>query len=101
MLFAHSPSHLQSLIDRFSRICIVFMTYKLKKLTLTYKLKKKTNVLAQETASPNISINYHSKLLNEFTYLESTISRKLSFDKDVDRRTGKAAFTLARLGTRV
>ena len=70
MLFAHSPSHLQSLIDRFSRICIVFMTYKLKKLTLTYKLKKKTNVLAQETASPNISINnYQFEMVDVFTYL--------------------------------
>ena len=44
-----------------------------------------------------------SKLVkvDEFTYLESTISSKLSVDKEIDRLIGKAASTLSRLGTRL
>ena len=41
------------------------------------------------------------EVVNEFTYLGSTISNNLSLDKEIDRQIGKAASTLARLRTRV
>ncbi|CAH1266854.1 Hypp3594 [Branchiostoma lanceolatum] len=40
-------------------------------------------------------------LLNHFTYLGSTTSSNLSLDKEIDKRIGKSATTLARLTTRV
>ncbi|CAH1267017.1 TTC28 [Branchiostoma lanceolatum] len=39
--------------------------------------------------------------VNHFTYLGSTASNNLSLDKEIDKRIGKAATTLARLTTRV
>ena len=40
-------------------------------------------------------------MVDEFTYLESTISSKRSLDQEIDRRISKAASTLARLGPHV
>ena len=62
----------------------------------------KTNVLAQTTTLLNITINkYQLGVVDEFTYLGSTIIIKLSFDKEIHRQIIKAACTLACRGTRV
>ena len=91
---AHTQTELQTLMDRFAKACTDF--------GLTISLKK-TNVLVQGTAmSPNITINdYELDVVNEFTYLGSTISDNLSLQKELDKRIGKAATTFARLNARV
>ena len=68
---------------------------------LNIKLKK-TKVIAQAITSPNITIsNYQLKMVDEFIYLASTTSSKLYVDKEIDRRIGRTASTVARLGTRL
>ena len=63
---------------------------------------KKTKVLAQAITSLKITINnYELEVVEQFKYLGSTITSKLSLDRELDRRIGMAASTLARLGTRV
>ena len=90
---AHSPSQLQSLMDRFANACTDF--------GLTVSLKK-TKVLAQATTSPKITINnYQLEVVEQFIYLGSTITSKLSLKKELDRRIGMAASTFSRLSTRV
>ncbi|CAH1226359.1 CD209 [Branchiostoma lanceolatum] len=93
-LAAHTEQGLQSLMDRFSRACNDF--------GLIISLKK-TEVLGQDVeAPPAITIgDYELKAVNHFTYLGSTASNNLSLDKEIDKRIGKAATTLARLTTRV
>ena len=81
------------LMDRFAKLCTVF--------ELTHGLKT-TNVLAQVATPPNITIdNYQLEVVHKFMYLASTITNKLYFDKEIHRRIGKLASTLAHLGTRV
>lgn len=101
MLFAddaavttHTQQELQTLMDRFSQAC--------KDFGLTISLKK-TNVLGQGVEEPpSITIDdYELEVVNQFTYLGSTISSNLSLDTELDKRIGKAATTLARLTTRV
>ena len=101
MLFAddaavatHTQRELQLLMDQFSQAC--------KDFGLTISLKK-TNVLGQGTeATPVITIDdYELDLVQQFTYLGSTITDNLSLDAELDKRVGKAATTLARLTTRV
>ncbi|CAH1268131.1 TLR1 [Branchiostoma lanceolatum] len=62
-----------------------------------------SKVLGQDVeAPPAITIgDYELKAVNHFTYLGSTASNNLSLDKEIDKRIGKAATTLARLTTRV
>ncbi|XP_066302904.1 uncharacterized protein [Branchiostoma lanceolatum] len=93
-LAAHTEQGLQSLMDRFSRACNDF--------GLIISLKK-TEVLGQDVeAPPAITIgDYELKAVNHFTYLGCTASSNLSSDKQIDKRIGKAATTLARLTTRV
>ncbi|CAH1252113.1 OBSCN [Branchiostoma lanceolatum] len=93
-LAAHTEQGLQSLMDRFSRACNDF--------GLIISLKK-TEVLGQDVEAPlAITIGDHElKAVNHFTYLGSTASNNLSLDKEIDKRIGKAATTLARLTTRV
>ena len=58
--------------------------------------KKKTKVLAQTTTSLKITINnYELEFVEQFIYLGSTITSKLSLDRELDRRIGMAASTLA------
>ena len=67
---AHSPSQLQSLMDRFANVCTDF--------GLTISLKK-TKVLAQTTTSSKITINnYELEVVEQFIYFGSTITSKLS-----------------------
>jgi len=91
---AHTEEELQLLMDRFSQAC--------KDFALTISLKK-TNVLGQGTpAPPAITIdNYTLEAVQQFTYLGSTVTEKLSLDTEIDQRIGKAATTLARLKSRV
>ena len=66
----------------------------------THYQPQKTKFLAQATTSPKITINnYELEVVDKFIYLWSTISIKLSLDRDLDRRIGMTSSTLARLGT--
>ena len=101
MLFAddaavttHTQQKLQTLMDSFSQACNDF--------GLTISLKK-TNVLGQETMKlPGITIDdYELVVVEQLTYLGSTITDNLSLDTEIDTRIGKAATTLIRLTSRV
>ena len=93
-LTAHTESALQRLISSFAHACSVF--------GLTISLKK-TNILGQDVSStPSISIgDYTLEVVEDFTYLGSTISINISLDTELKKRIGKAAAALARLGKRV
>ncbi len=82
------------LMDRFSQAC--------KDFGLTISLKK-SNVLGQGTEPPPIITidDYELNAVHQFTYLDSTITYNLSLDKELDKRIGKAATTLACLTTQV
>ena len=81
-------------MDRFANACTAF--------GLTISLKKKTKVLAQATTSPKITVNnYELEVVEQFIYLGSTITSKLSLERELDWRIVMAASTFARLGTRV
>ena len=90
----HTEQELQALVDRFSQAC--------KDFGLTISLKM-TNVLGQDTMElPAITIdNYELDVVEQFTYLGSTVTDNLFLDTEIDERIGKAATTLARLTSRV
>ena len=81
-------------MDRFSRAC--------KDFGLPISLKK-ANVLGQDTMElPAITIDdYELDVIEQFTYLGSTITDNRSLDTEIDKRIGMAATTLARLTSRV
>ena len=60
---------------------------------------KKTNVSAQDVSqAPEINIGDHTlEVVNEFTYLGSTISMNLSLDSEISQRIGKATGTMSKL----
>ncbi|XP_069985579.1 uncharacterized protein [Penaeus vannamei] len=91
---AHEEKHLQKLMDRFSQACEDFR--------LTISLKK-TSILSKKTESPpTITIsNYQLDVVQEFTYLGSTVTDSLDMDPELNRRIGRAASSLARLTKRV
>ncbi|XP_076069792.1 uncharacterized protein LOC143041672 [Oratosquilla oratoria] len=93
-LTAHTEEVLQRLINCFVHAC--------KEFALTISIKK-TNAMVQDVSSiPNISIDGHIlEMVGEFTYLGSTISSNLSLDAELNKRIGKAATALVRLGKRV
>ena len=90
----HTQKELQALMDRVSPAY--------KEFGLTISLKK-TNVLGHDTMElPAIIIDdYELDVVEQFTYLGSIITDNLSLDTEIDKRTGKAATTLARLTSRV
>jgi hypothetical protein len=92
-LTAHSEEALQQLINYFTDACRDF--------GLTISLKK-TNIMGQDVSSiPNISIaDYTLEVVDNFTYLGSTISSNLSLDAELNTRIGKAAAAMARLAKR-
>ncbi|XP_051973121.1 probable RNA-directed DNA polymerase from transposon BS isoform X1 [Xyrauchen texanus] len=92
-LTAHSEVALQQLINYFMDACRDF--------GLTISLKK-TNIMGQDVSSiPNISIaDYTLEVVDNFTYLGSTISSNLSLDAELNTRIGKAAAAMARLAKR-
>ena len=93
-LVSHSRQGLQRLLDDFSKACRDF------RLTISVK---KTEVLTQNTTSdPSISVNdCILKVVDQFKYLGSTISRNLSLDSEVNIRIGKAASAQAKLNESV
>ena len=90
----YTQQELQALIDRFFQAC--------KDFGLTISLKK-TNVLGQDTMElPDITIDYYEiDVVEQFTYLGSTITDSLFLDTEIDKRIVKAATTLARLTSQV
>ena len=90
----HTQQEQQTLMNRFSQAC--------KDFGLTFSLKK-TNVLGQDTMKlPAITIDdYELDVVEQFTYLGSTITDNVSLDTEIDKRIGKAATTLAHLTSRV
>ena len=93
-LASQSEADLQRLIDRFAFACNEF--------GLTISLQK-TKVMTQDASEvPSINIgNYTLEVVEEFTYLASTISANLSLDREIDRRIGHAAATMTKLSKRV
>ncbi len=93
-LTAHTEEALQRLISSFARASDEF--------GLTISLKK-TNVMGQDVSStPCISIGDHTlEVVEDFTYLGSTISSNLSLDNELNTRIGKASIAMARLTKRV
>ena len=93
-LTAHAEEALQRLVSCLAHACQEF--------GLTISLKK-TNILGQDVSSaPSITIgSYTLEVVENFTYLGSTISSNLSLDAELNKRIGKAAMALARLGKRV
>ena len=69
---------------------------------LTMSLKK-TNISSQDTSrAPTIKIgDYTLEVVDDFTYLGSTISMNLSLDSEINRCIGKATATMAKLTKRV
>jgi hypothetical protein len=101
MLFAddaaiasNTQEGLQRLVTRLAHACRDF--------GLTISLKK-TNVMCQDVSEvPNISIeDYSLEVVQDFTYLGSTISNDLSLEAEINKRIGKAASSMSRLSTRV
>ena len=101
MLFAddaagtiHNQQELQALMDHFSQAH--------KDFGLTISLKK-TSVLELDTMElPAITIDdYELDVIEQFTYLGSTITNNLSLDTEINKRIRKAATTLARLISQV
>ncbi|KAI0236502.1 hypothetical protein LSAT2_012947 [Lamellibrachia satsuma] len=82
------------LVNRFEHACREF--------GLTISLKK-TNVIARDSSQvPIVEINdYTLEVVEDFTYLGSSISNNLSLDTDINRRIGKAACTMAKVTKRV
>ena len=93
-LTAHTEPALQQLISCFANACSEF--------GLTISIKK-TNVLGQNVNSlPHITIGEHTlDVVDNFTYLGSTISSCLSLDTELNTRIGKAAAAMSRLAKRV
>ncbi|XP_063605235.1 uncharacterized protein LOC134780428 [Penaeus indicus] len=93
-LASHTEEALQRLMDRFAHACNEF--------GLTISLKK-TNISAQDAShAPSISIgDFTLEVVEDFTYLGSTISTSLSLDTEINRWIGKAAATMAKLSKRV
>ena len=97
MLFAddaavttHTQQELQAMMDCFAQAC--------KDFGLTISMKK-TNVLGQDTMElPAITIDENElDVVEQSTYLSSTVIDSLSMDTEIDKRIGKAATTLAHL----
>ena len=88
------PSSVQKFIDCLSQSC--------KDFGLTISIKK-TNVDAQDASqAPSINIDEHTlNVVDEFTYLGSTISINLSLDTEINKHIGKASATIAKLTERV
>jgi len=93
-LTSHTENGLQQLVCRLSHAC--------KEFGLTISLKK-TNVMVQDAdSSPTIAIDgYNLEVVEDYTYLGSTISNSLSVDTDVNGRIAKASAVMARLNQRV
>ena len=92
-LTSHSAESLQRLRDRFADAC--------KELGLTISLKK-TKIMGQDVCNaPSININEHTlEVVQDFTYLGSTITSNLSTDVEINKRIGKASSAMSRMTSR-
>ena len=88
-LAAHTEEALQCLTTSFAEACTEACTISL----------KKTNIMEQDSVSaPAIAIDDHTlEVVENFTYLGSTISSNLSLDAELNTRIGKASTATARL----
>jgi hypothetical protein len=93
-LVSHTEDGLQQLVSHFSRACTEF--------GLTISLKK-TNVMVQGTAiPPSITIEDDAlEVVENFTYLGSSISNSLKIDTEISCRIAKAVAVMAKLNKRV
>ena len=93
-LILHTEEGLQKLIDQFAQACTEF--------GLAISLKK-TNIVGQEISQvPAISIDDRTlEVVQEFTYLESTITSKISLKVEINKRIEKAASAMSRLSKTV
>ena len=93
-LTAYTEEALQWLISCFACTCREF--------GLTISLKK-TNIMVQDLSSiPNISISdYTLQVVEDFTYLGSTISSSLFLDAELNTQIAKEATAMAHLAKRV
>ena len=93
-LASHTQEGLQRLVNCLAHACREF--------GLIISLKK-TNVMGQDVSeAPSISIgDYTLEVVEDFTYLGSTISSNLSLEAEINKRIGKAASAMSRLSTRV
>ena len=92
-LTSHSDGGLQQLVTCFSHAC--------KEFGLTISLKK-TNVMAQGAETPNIVIDgCPLEVVENFTYIGSTISSSLTIDSEINNRIARAATVMAQLKQRV
>ena len=91
---ASSEQELQEMVDRFATAC--------KEFGLTISLKK-TMVMAQGApAPPNITISGTPlAVVDQFSYLGSTMTDTNSLDMELNTRIGRAATTFGRLQSRV
>ena len=94
VLASHTQEGLQKLVNCLAHACREF--------GLIISLKK-TNVMGQDVSeAPSISIgDYTLEVVEDFTYLGSTISSNLSLEAEINKRIGKAASATSRLSTRV
>ena len=89
VLVSHTQG-LQYLLDRFSKAC--------KEFAFTISIKK-TEVMTQDTEIPP-SIYFDGSnlsVVDNFKYLGSTISSKLSLNVEINAHIGKAATVMAKL----
>jgi len=93
-LASHTQPGLQRLIDCMAHACREF--------GLTISLKK-TEIMGQDVSeAPIINIgDYTLQVVEQFTYLGSTITSNLSLDPELNKRIGKAAAAMSKLTKRV
>ena len=93
-LVSHTQEGLQCLVDRFSKAC--------KEFSPTISIKK-TEVMAHDAEMPpSVYVDgFHLSVVDNFKYLESTISSNLSLVVEINAPIGKAAIVMAKLNKRV
>ena len=88
-LVTHTEQQLQSIMDSFSPAS--------RDLSMTISIKK-TNMCQGVKHPPEITVsNKKLEVVNEFTYLGSTVSVDLALDTETDRHIGRAASPFASL----
>ncbi|KAJ2942940.1 hypothetical protein O0L34_g15130 [Tuta absoluta] len=93
-LVANSEEHLQELITRFGRACEMF--------SMSVNARKTVIMVQGTDYKPNIKLNGATlEVVDSFCYLGSTTTSKLSNDKEINSRIGKASSTFGKLQDRV
>jgi hypothetical protein len=93
-LVSNTESGLQLLVEKFNNACNEF--------GLTISLKKTQIMGINLNRPPVISIGDHTlEVVDEFTYLGSSLCTSLSLDNELNKRIGKAATAMSKLKKRV